>query len=62
LPKSEWIITENAHEPIIDIKIFELAQEIKKRYNTYSPDIRNIEYSLANLVYCKDCGARMSIS
>lgn len=62
LPKSEWIITKDAHEPIIDIRIFELAQDIKKRYNTYTPDRRNVEYALANLVYCKDCGARMSIS
>ena len=61
-PESEWIIKENSHEPIIDIRTFELAQEIKKRYNTYSPDRRNVEYALANLVYCKDCGARMYIS
>lgn len=62
IPKSEWIIKENAHEAIIDLQTFELAQNIKKRYNTYSKDRRNVEYSLANLVYCKDCGAKMSIS
>ena len=31
LPKSEYLIKENAHEAIIDKKIFELAQDILKR-------------------------------
>ncbi len=30
LPKEQWIVYENAHEPIIDKEIFEKAQEIKK--------------------------------
>ncbi|MDD2494647.1 MAG: recombinase family protein [Tissierellia bacterium] len=62
LPKSEWIIKDNCHEPIIDDKTYRLAQDIKKRYNTYSPDRRSVEYALANLIYCKNCGARMYIS
>ena len=62
LPESEWIVTKNSHKAIIDEKTFRLAQDIKKRYNTYSPDRRKVEYALANLVFCKDCGSRMYIS
>ncbi len=60
--KSEWCIKENAHEPLISKETFELAQQIKDKSNIYSKDRRNVEYILSNFVYCKDCGAKMSIS
>ena len=62
VPKSEWCIKENAHEPLIDKKTFEIAQSIKDSRDYYNPKKRNTTYVLSNLVYCKDCGARMSIS
>lgn len=62
VPENEWCIKENAHEAIIDKKTFEIAQSIKDSSNTYNPERRNVEYVLSDLVYCKDCGARMSIS
>ena len=62
VPKSEWCIKENAHEAIIDKKTFEIAQSIKDLSNNYKQTRRNVEYVLSDLVYCKDCGARMSIS
>ena len=62
LPESEWCIKENAHEALVDKKTFEIAQSIKDSSNTYNPERRNVEYVLSDLVFCKDCGARMSIS
>jgi len=62
VPKSEWCIKENAHEPLITKETFELAQQIKDKSNNYSEDRRNVEYILSDFVYCKDCGAKMSIS
>ena len=62
VPKNKWCIVENSHEPIIDKETFELAGTIKNKSNNYSPDRRNVDYKLSSLVYCKDCGARMSIS
>lgn len=62
LPEKEWCIKENAHEPLVDKKTFEIAQSIKDSSNNYDPNRRNENYILADLVYCKDCGARMSIS
>lgn len=62
LPESEWCIKENAHEPLVDKKLFEIAQSIKDSKDNYNPDRRSVNYILSNLVFCKDCGARMSIS
>jgi len=62
VPKSDWCIVENAHEPIIDLKTYEIAQSIRDKSNNYSEDRRCVEYSLSDLVYCKDCGAKMTIS
>ena len=62
IPEEEWIITPNAHEPIIDEKTFRLAQDIRNKHNTYVDNRRNVDYILETLVYCKDCGSKMSIS
>lgn len=62
VPKDEWCIKENAHDSIITKETFEIAQSIRDKSNTYNPERRNVEYVLSDLVYCKDCGAKMSIS
>lgn len=62
IPKDEWCIIENKHEPIIDKETFEIAQHIKNKANHYDPNHRKVNYTLSNLVYCKDCGARMNIN
>ena len=62
LPEEEWCVKENAHEAIVDKNTFKIAQSIKDSSNNYNPDRRNVDYILSDLVFCKDCGARMSIS
>ena len=62
VPENEWCIKENAHEPLVDRKTFEIAQSIKNLSNNYDPDRRKSDYVLSDLVFCKDCGSRMSIS
>ena len=55
LPKSEYLIKENAHEAIIDKKTFELVQDILKRkaHNIHRKE--NTEHLLAGLLYCPIC-------
>ncbi len=60
--KSEWCIKEHAHEPLISKETFNLAQQIKDKANNYNKNRRNVEYILSDFIYCKDCGAKMSIS
>ena len=62
VPENEWCIKENAHEPLIDKKTFEIAQSIRNSKDNYNESRRNVDYVLSDLVFCKDCGARMSIS
>ena len=55
LPKSEHLIKEKAHEPIIDNQTYELAQDILKRkaHNIHRKE--NSEHLLAGLLYCPRC-------
>ena len=55
LPKSEYLMKENAHEPIIDKQTFELVQDILKRkaHNIHKKE--NTEHLLAGLLYCPRC-------
>jgi DNA invertase Pin-like site-specific DNA recombinase len=59
VPREEWIIVENTHEPLINQEVFDKVQmivQIKKRANTASVD--NI---FQGLVYCADCNARLTL-
>ena len=62
LSEDKWIVTENAHEPIISEEVFDLASSIRNRSNYYDPNHVKNDYLLRGLVFCKDCGSRMSIS
>ena len=56
---SEWIVVENAHEPIIDKKTFEEVQkklESREKYRTRSQECN---YLLTGLVHFKPCGIRL---
>ena len=55
LPKSEYLIKENAHEPIIDKQTFELVQDILKRKTHNIHKKENTEHLLAGLLYCPRC-------
>ncbi len=60
LPKEEWKIVENTHEPIIDKETFYKAQEmINKRKQTR---VKTHDYLLKGFVYCHECGKKVSCS
>ncbi len=52
--KSEYIIVENMHEPIISKEVWEKVQEKLNSYNT--DNRKKYEYPLKDLVYCGECG------
>ncbi len=56
VPKDDWIIIENAHEPIISKSIFELANKMVFRDVKQSKDKLDV---LSCMLYCKDCGSSM---
>ena len=58
--ESQWIVVPNMHEPIVDEKLFELAQRrlpVKKRENTSKRE--NI---FVGLVKCFDCGGSLGLA
>ena len=60
LPKTEWKIVENTHEPIIDKETFYKAHEmLNKRKQTR---IKTHDYLLKGLVYCHECGKKLTCS
>lgn len=60
------IITDGTHEPIIDIKVFEQAQELLKENR--KNNIRHVhsrineDFMLHGLVKCSDCGATLTMA
>ena len=57
----ELIIFENTHKPIIDAETWHLVQKLRRRTRR---KLANGSYShrLSGLVYCADCGKRLSYS
>jgi len=62
LPKSKWITVDNTHEPIVDKESFELVQRMigMKPGSGYAS--KKCRHLLAGLVFCADCGGRMTFS
>ena len=57
--RSQWHITENVHEPIIDRATFENVQRILENAPVKRPNGDREIHPLFGLLYCKDCGAKM---
>lgn len=59
-PKSEWIITEGKHEPLVDEPTFALAQSILSgRTHTPTKPRQELANPLAGLIRCEICGFSM---
>ncbi len=57
MPRDEWKIVKNTHEPIIDEELFERVQrKLKIRSKTKK---KKFDWLLNGLVYCKECGSQM---
>lgn len=59
MPKEDWIIVENTHEPIIDKETWEKAQSLLKK-RTRELDLETNKNIFAGFVKCGDCGRAMA--
>ena len=59
LPKEQWIVVENAHEPIIDEDTFYTVQRL---LDTSAKKTLKRTYLLTGLMKCYDCGGSISVS
>lgn len=57
--KEEHIILENMHEPIIDIKVWNKAQEKLNGYTKIRE--RKYDHILKGIVYCMECGNKATL-
>lgn len=55
--RSEWIVVENVHEPLVDKETFQMVQTQKLERKTH-PNPRP-ENMMKGLIYCADCGYAM---
>lgn len=58
IPQSDWIINENAHEPIIDKEVWDKVQATFKSSRGRS-DKSEVVHPLSGLVVCPDCGKKL---
>ena len=61
LPKSNWDIVKNTHEPLVDRFIFESIQNNVKRTNVSNITKRE-KRLFENLLYCRECGNTLTVS
>lgn len=59
LPRDQWIVVENTHEPIIDKETFEkVGMLIQSRNHTRC---RTYDFLLKGLIYCHECGYPLGV-
>lgn len=58
MPKEDWIIVENTHEPIIDKETWEKAQSLLTK-RTRELDLETNKNIFAGFIKCGDCGRSM---
>ena len=57
-PEDQWVIIPNTQEPIIDEDLWQRVQELRKHKRKVGPTGRSSLFS--GLVYCPDCGSKLS--
>lgn len=55
VPKNDWYIVENTHEPIIDRETFDKAQQLLKRDTRVAPKTQGLNL-FSGFLRCADCG------
>ena len=62
LPRSEWIVVPNMHEPIIDEELWNAVQDRLKNRQGNDKQFKSNTYEinpLRGIVFCKECGSGM---
>lgn len=58
--KADWIVTENSHEPIVTLELFNSCQQLlKERKRHTSPGGTSSPFVLSGLLRCSHCGSGM---
>lgn len=60
LPKSQWIIVKNTHDPLVSQELFDKAQATLNKSKKYRAK-KEKRYLFQGLLKCKECGHNISI-
>ena len=60
-PKEDWIVIENAHEPIISKELWDRVKEVEASVSNGKPTKRGFTHPLSGLLFCADCGQKMRL-
>lgn len=60
VPRENWTIVENTHKAIIDTETFNLVQQMLRIKASQIQSSKPSPHLLSGLIYCGDCGARMT--
>ena len=67
VPKNQWVIVKNTHEAIVEEELFYAVQEMNRQANEQYWEkkkrfdhIQNTENILKGLVYCGNCGTKLT--
>lgn len=58
IPRDEWVVVENTHEPILDINLFSKAQHLQKKRRRTPKRERETDL-FTSFLKCPDCGMSM---
>ena len=59
--KEDWVVIENAHEPIISKELWNKVKEVEASVSNGKPTKRGFTHPLSGLLFCADCGAKMRL-
>ena len=62
IPQEEWIVVEGTHEPLIDKTDFDFVQELIAKKVTHYSKPERAEHLLNGLLFCQDCGSKLTYS
>ncbi len=60
IPSKDWIVAEDTHEPIISTEDFAMVQEIMEKKIVHYDKGEKASHLLNGLLFCGDCGAKMT--
>lgn len=60
-PKEDWIVIENAHEPIISKELWDRVKEVEASVSHGKHTKRGYMHPLSGLMFCADCGQKMRL-
>ncbi|MCL2853456.1 MAG: recombinase family protein [Defluviitaleaceae bacterium] len=59
VPRDEWLVFEDKHEPIVDKATWQSANDIRKKKRRNKPDSLGEPHPLTGLLYCATCKSKM---